>query len=48
MFVNKHINDQLFKNIERLRVETGTLWRISGGGGKIYYKYCTASELLLM
>lgn len=46
-FVNEHINDQLYKNIERLKEETGTVWRTSERGGKIYDKYCTACELLL-
>ena len=31
-FVNEHIHDQLYKNIERLKEETGTVWRTSEGG----------------
>lgn len=49
-FVNEHINDQLYKNIERLKEETGTESRTSQGrgGGKIYDKYCTTCKLLLL
>ena len=32
-FVNEHINDQLYKNIERLKEETGTESRTSQGRG---------------
>ena len=31
-FVNEHISDQLYKNIERLKEDTGTEWRTSEGG----------------